>query len=104
MTLTTIINFVLAILAGAYLIRQARQERPAPSVQLTARQRRTRLLRSGAYISVTAGILAVFTYMTTTELGPRWLHTLALPASVGLFVSGYLLSAAVGWREGRTGR
>ena len=104
MTLTTIINFILAILAGAYLIRQARQERSAPSVQLTARQRRTRLLRSGAYISVTAGILAVFAYMTTTELGPRWLHAAALPTSVALIVGGYLLSAAVGWREGRTGR
>jgi hypothetical protein len=104
MTLTTIVNFALAILAGAYLIRQARHERPAPGAQVTVRERRTRLLRSGAYVSITAGILAVFAYVTKSELGPRWLHAAALPTSVTLIVGGYLLAAAVGWREGRTGR
>ena len=92
MTFSTLISFAIAVLVGAYLIRWARRERAATPVHQTPREQRTQLIRNLGFISVTVGILAVFAYMTTDGLGPRWIHTVTLPASVILIVGGYVLA------------
>jgi len=91
-TLSTITSFAIALVVGAHLIRWSRREQAAAPANLTPRERRANLIRNLGYISVTIGILAVFAYMTSDGLGPKWVHTASLPASIAFIIGGYVLA------------
>jgi archaellum biogenesis protein FlaJ (TadC family) len=102
-TLSTIINLAIAILLGGYLIQSARRERAAAPPNPTPRVKRTHLIKNLGLISGTVGILAVFAWMTTDNLGPRWIHTIALPTSVALIAGGFVLAFVAAARDIGTG-
>ena len=79
---------------------------PAPTARTRDRvsfsaRRAERPRAAVAAISATAGFVAWF---ISDARGPRWLHTLSLPAAPLFIAAGAVLSGYAGWVSGTTRR
>jgi hypothetical protein len=82
------------------------------AVLWTLRRRRTRLvspgpreirsyrLQAGAAITVTTGVTWFVAWLASDVIGPHWLHTLSLPATLIFIAVGAVLAGYAGWIGG----
>ena len=82
---------------------------PAPTARTRDRvsfsaRRAERPRAAVAAISATAGVTWFVAWFISDVLGPRWLHTLSLPAALLFSAAGAVLSGYAGWVSGTTRR
>ena len=81
------------------MLRQQRARATAPGSQRAVRGARAQTV---AAISATVGVTWFVAWFISDALGPRWLHTLSLPASLLFIAAGAVLSGYAGWASGTT--
>ncbi len=68
--------------------------------QWRGREGRSYRLQAGAMICVSVGITWFSVWLVTDAMGPHWLHTLSLPATLIFIGVGAVLSGYAGWVGG----
>ena len=61
---------------------------------------RSRRLHEAAAIAATIGVTCFFAWFITGATGPRWLHTLSVPAALAFIAAGAVVAGYAGWIGG----
>jgi hypothetical protein len=95
-----IFDVALTVLVWAAVLMALRQRRARMAVLSSPDAVRSRHLHEAAAIAATIGVTCFFAWFITGSAGPRWVHTLSVPAALAFIAAGAVVAGYAGWVGG----
>jgi hypothetical protein len=100
MRLAPIVELAVTVAAWTFVLRLLRDRRARLGTAAPAHAMRSYRLHTSAAICATVGVTWFTAWLVTDAIGPHWLHTLSLPASLICLGAGAVVAGYAGWIGG----